>query len=136
MTTIKPVAVLTQDSGCQPVLNWHPDSDHENLPYGPLYAIPEGYHIVAIDHEQEMLDNIELHNEKVRNKKIAVLASSNEDYDIFMHTLNVEDLPKYHRVIRKEDAAGCVFLKSICLDEFFFTPNAKELYEYVQTRVR
>ncbi len=32
----------------------------------PLYAIPEGYHIVAIDHEQEQRDNLERHNEKVR----------------------------------------------------------------------
>jgi len=32
----------------------------------PLYAIPEGYHIVAIDPEQELRDNLERHNEKVR----------------------------------------------------------------------
>lgn len=33
----------------------------------PLYAIPEGYHIVAIDHEQEQRDNLERHNEKLRD---------------------------------------------------------------------
>ena len=31
-----------------------------------LYAIPEGYHIVAIDSEQELRDNLERHNETVR----------------------------------------------------------------------
>ncbi len=35
----------------------------------PLYAIPEGYHIVAIDSEQEQRDNLERHNEKVREKE-------------------------------------------------------------------
>ena len=40
----------------------------------PLYAIPEGYHIVAIDHEQEQRDNLERHNE-------TVIANSNDaDY--------------------------------------------------------
>jgi|GEM_PF-4915837 len=32
----------------------------------PLYAIPDGYHIVAIDPEQQHRDELEAHNEKVR----------------------------------------------------------------------
>ena len=32
----------------------------------PLYAIPEGYHIVAIDPKQQILDNLDRHNDKVR----------------------------------------------------------------------
>ena len=39
----------------------------------PLYAIPEGYHIVAIDPEQELRDNLERHNEGVKLRKLALI---------------------------------------------------------------
>ena len=63
-----PVAILTTNTDGQPVLHWAKGLDHSDLPYGPLYAIPEGYHIVAIDSEQKLRDNLERHNEKVKSK--------------------------------------------------------------------
>ena len=32
----------------------------------PLYTIPPGYHIVAIDPKQQILDTLDRHNDKVR----------------------------------------------------------------------
>ena len=64
---IKPVAEIYSDTEHNSRLKWCSGYYEEQPAAGTkLYAIPEGYHIVAIDHDQEMLDNIEQHNDKVR----------------------------------------------------------------------
>ncbi|MBL4795924.1 MAG: hypothetical protein JKY50_00770 [Oleispira sp.] len=47
----------------------------------PLYAIPEGYHIVAIDPEQEQRDNLERHNEKVKLRGDQLTAAYRAGYN-------------------------------------------------------
>ena len=74
MNNIKPVAYIHYWIGGYPPDGYIEESElltpfqaeaykdlESNEAHGisPLYAIPEGYHIVAIDHEQEMLDNID-----------------------------------------------------------------------------
>lgn len=46
-----------------------PAENNESEGVVPLYAIPDGYHIVAIDAEQEARDMLAEHNEKVRSKE-------------------------------------------------------------------
>ena len=47
----------------------------------PLYAIPEGYHIVAIDPEQEQRDKLESHNEKVKLRDEQLTAAYRAGYN-------------------------------------------------------
>ena len=38
-------------------------------PATPLYAIPEGYHLVAIDPTQQIHDKLDRHNDKLREQE-------------------------------------------------------------------
>ena len=42
--------------------------DHCCASYVPPYSIPEGYHIVAIDPTQQIHDNLDRHNDKLRGE--------------------------------------------------------------------
>ena len=42
--------------------------DHCANSYVPLYAIPEGYHIIAINKDQAIKDSLEQHNDKWRGE--------------------------------------------------------------------
>ena len=80
MSNLKPVAYyLTATCGDEELItateydeyDYYRDKHMYDLNNTPLYAIPEGYHIVPIapiTPDQAMISNIELHNEPLREK--------------------------------------------------------------------
>ena len=69
--TIKPLAYMSQDKLTRPlheatvVEKFFKEEDIAEMT--PLYAIPEGYHITAINHDQAIKDSLEQRNDKLRS---------------------------------------------------------------------